>query len=178
MAGSLRSKRIDVTGTSGKLFEGQTNSAATVQSPSLLSQLSRSSVFLIGSSSCAVAAVALGACVIEKHFKRADGGPDSAFSLEPNEFKHLVDDCRNAWLSLGRIDYSRSDDERSNNLFHRSLYVVENVPPGGQLTSNNVRCIRPGLGLPPKYLPQVIGCRAVRALKRGEPLTWKDVDSR
>jgi N-acetylneuraminate synthase len=129
---------------------------------------------------CAVAAVALGACVIEKHFtlRRADGGPDSAFSLEPDEFKRLVDDCRNAWLSLGRIDYSRSDVERSNTVFRRSLYVVEDIPAGGRLTSSNVRCIRPGLGLPPKYLPQVIGCRAMRALKRGEPLGWKDVDSR
>jgi pseudaminic acid synthase len=129
---------------------------------------------------CAVAAVALGACVIEKHFtlNRADGGPDSAFSLEPDEFKRLVDDCRNAWLSLGHIDYSRSEAERSNSVFRRSIYVIEDIPSGGELTSNNVRCIRPGLGLPPKYLPKVIGRRAMRALKRGEPLAWKDVDSR
>jgi N-acetylneuraminate synthase len=129
---------------------------------------------------CAVAAVAQGACVIEKHFtlQRANGGPDSAFSLEPDEFKCLVDDCRNAWLSLGRIDYSRSDAERGNIVFRRSLYVVEDIPAGGLLTSRNVRCIRPGLGLPPKHLSQIIGRRAMRALQRGEPLTWNDVEFR
>jgi N-acetylneuraminate synthase len=129
---------------------------------------------------CAVAAVAQGACVIEKHFtlRRADGGPDSAFSLEPEEFRRLVEDCHNAWLSLGCIDYDRSDAERSNVVFRRSLYVVEDIPAGGLLTSTNVRCIRPGLGLPPKHLSQVLGQRATRALRRGEPLAWQDVEFR
>jgi N-acetylneuraminate synthase len=126
---------------------------------------------------CAATAVALGASVIEKHFtlRRADGGPDSAFSLEPDEFNRLVKDCRNAWLSLGRVDYSRSDVERGSLVFRRSLYVVEDIAAGGELTSRNVRSIRPGYGLPPKYLPQVLGRRAARALKRGEALGWNDI---
>lgn len=126
---------------------------------------------------CAVAAIALGACVIEKHFtlSRADGGPDAAFSLEPDEFKRLVDDCRAAWLSLGRIDYERSAAERENLKFRRSLYVVEDVLPGAELTPRNVRSIRPGYGLAPKHLAQVLGRRAARALKRGEPLRWQDI---
>ncbi len=126
---------------------------------------------------CAVAAIALGACVIEKHFtlRRSDGGPDAAFSLEPQEFKRLVDDCRAAWLSLGQVDYERSKDERENIAFRRSLYVVEDVGAGEALTSRNVRSIRPGHGLPPKHLREVLGRRAARPLKRGEPLRWQDI---
>jgi N-acetylneuraminate synthase len=126
---------------------------------------------------CAVAAVALGACVVEKHFtlRRSDGGPDAAFSLEPDEFKRLVDDCRAAWQSLGRVDYARSAAERDNIVFRRSLYVVEDVGAGEQLTSRNVRSIRPGYGLPPKHLPDVLGRRAARPLKRGDPLRWQDI---
>jgi pseudaminic acid synthase len=126
---------------------------------------------------CAVAAIALGACVIEKHFtlQRSDGGPDAAFSLEPQEFKRLVDDCRAAWLSLGQVDYERSKDERENIVFRRSLYVVEDVGAGEELTSRNVRSIRPGHGLPPKHLREVLGRRAARPLKRGEPLRWQDI---
>lgn len=128
-------------------------------------------------SACAVAAIGSGASVIEKHFtlRRADGGPDSAFSLEPDEFKRLVDDCRNAWLALGEVDYSRSAAECRNKIFRRSLYVVEDVAAGEELTPRNVRAIRPGLGLPPKHLPQILGQRAARFLKRGEPLCWDDV---
>ena len=126
---------------------------------------------------CAVAAIALGACVIEKHFtlRRADGGPDAAFSLEPEEFKRLVEDCRAAWLSLGGIAYERSARERQNLIFRRSLYVVEDVAAGELLTSGNIRSIRPGFGLPPKYLPAVLGRCAARPLKRGDPLRWEDV---
>jgi pseudaminic acid synthase len=126
---------------------------------------------------CAVAAVAIGACVVEKHFtlRRADGGPDSAFSLEPNEFRHLVEDCRAAWLSLGRVDYERSELERKSLVFRRSLYVVSDVAAGEELTPNNVRSIRPGYGLQPKYLPDVLGRKAARSLKRGEPLRWQDI---
>jgi N-acetylneuraminate synthase len=126
---------------------------------------------------CAVAAVALGACVIEKHFtlRRADGGPDAAFSLEPNEFKRLVEDCRAAWLSLGRVDYQRSEAERANVVFRRSLYVIEDVACGAELTQRNVRSIRPGYGLPPKHLREVLGRRAARDIKRGEPLAWRDI---
>jgi N-acetylneuraminate synthase len=126
---------------------------------------------------CATAAVALGACVIEKHFtlRRADGGPDAAFSLEPDEFRRLVDDCRNAWLSIGARSYSRSAEEIGNRTFRRSLYVVADIAAGETLTDRNVRSIRPGFGLPPKHLPEVLGRRAARALKRGEPLGWTDM---
>ena len=120
----------------------------------------------------AVAAVALGAPRIEKHFtlRRADGGPDSAFSLEPEEFKRLVEDCRNAWRSIGRIDDSRSEAEKESLVFRRSLYVVEDIAAGDELTCRNVRSIRPGYGLPPKHLPQILGRRAARPLKRGSRL--------
>lgn len=126
---------------------------------------------------CAVAAVALGASVIEKHFtlRRADGGPDAAFSLEPDEFKQLVADCRNAWLSLGQIDFTRTEAERGNLVFRRSLYVVEDIPAGGEFTPRNLRSIRPGYGLAPKHLPQVIGRHAARHLARGRPLAWGDI---
>lgn len=128
---------------------------------------------------CAVAAVALGACVIEKHFtlRRSDGGPDAAFSLEPDEFRRLVDDCRAAWLSLGHVNYERSAEERDNLIFRRSLYVVKDVSAGEELTSRNVRSIRPGYGLPPRHLPDVLGRRAARPLKRGDPLRWQDIAS-
>lgn len=128
---------------------------------------------------CAVAAVALGATIIEKHFtlRRSDGGPDAAFSLEPPEFRRLVDDCRNAWLSIGVVDYSRSEDEHKSRVFRRSLYVVADVEVGELLTSQNVRSIRPGYGLAPKFLPEILGRRAARGLKRGQPLSWSDVDS-
>jgi pseudaminic acid synthase len=126
---------------------------------------------------CAVAAVAVGASVIEKHFtlRRADGGPDAAFSLEPDEFKRLVEDCRAAWLSLGHAGYVRSVAERQNLMFRRSLYVVKDVAAGEELTPQNIRSIRPGFGLAPKYLPEIIGRRATRPLKRGDPLRWEDI---
>jgi N-acetylneuraminate synthase len=120
----------------------------------------------------AVAAVALGACIVEKHFTlaRADGGPDAAFSLEPAELATLVRDCRNAWEALGEAAYVRGETETSNRQFRRSLYVVRDVAAGQPITPEHVRSIRPGFGLEPKLLPQVIGRRAARDLKRGEPL--------
>jgi pseudaminic acid synthase len=126
---------------------------------------------------CAVAAVAVGASVIEKHFtlRRADGGPDAAFSLEPDEFKRLVEDCRAAWLSLGQAGYERSAAERENRMFRRSLYVVEDVAAGEELTSRNVRSIRPGYGLAPKHLSEILGRCAAHPLKRGDPLRWQDI---
>ncbi len=124
-----------------------------------------------------VAAIALGACFIEKHFTlcRADGGLDAAFSLEPDEFKELVDGCRTAWEALGQVHYGTKNSERGNEIFRRSLYVVADIAAGEQLTENNVRSIRPGLGLAPRFLPQVLGQYAVRALKLGEPLAWEMV---
>jgi pseudaminic acid synthase len=125
-------------------------------------------------SATAVAAVALGASVIEKHFTlaRADGGPDAAFSLEPHEFKALVDDCRAAWDALGQVTYGVKASERGSVVFRRSLYVVDDIPEGGEITRQNVRSIRPGHGLPPGCLPDVLGRRTRRAARRGEPLTW------
>ena len=121
-----------------------------------------------------VAAVALGAVAIEKHFTlaRADGGPDSAFSLEAPELKEMVAACRAAWAALGRVDYGVSPGEGGGRLVRRSLYVVEDIAAGAPLTAVNVRSIRPGFGLPPKHLPDVLGRRATRGLKRGEPLDW------
>ena len=124
-----------------------------------------------------VAAVALGACVIEKHFTlaRADGGPDSAFSLEPDELARLVKDCRDAWAALGGVRYEEVEAERSSREHRRSLYVVADVHAGAALTEANVRSIRPGHGLAPKHLPEILGRRAARDLKRGEPLAWNMV---
>ncbi|HET9160456.1 MAG TPA: pseudaminic acid synthase, partial [Caulobacteraceae bacterium] len=117
-----------------------------------------------------VAAVALGAVAIEKHFTlaRADGGPDAEFSLEPVEFAGLVQDCHDAWRALGTASFNRGGTERANAQFRRSLYVVEDVAKGEVLTKAKVRSIRPGLGLAPKHLPEVLGKIAARDLKRGE----------
>jgi N-acetylneuraminate synthase len=121
-----------------------------------------------------VAAVALGASVIEKHFTlaRSDGGPDAAFSLEPVEFRALVDDTKAAWTALGRAHYDLLGSERGNAQFRRSLYVAADVKAGEALSRKNVRSIRPGNGLAPAHLDEVLGRTAKRDLKRGEPLAW------
>lgn len=125
-----------------------------------------------------VTAVALGGSVIEKHFTlaRADGGPDSAFSLEPSEFTRLVEDCKAAWAALGRIRYDLKGSEAGNIVYRRSLYVTRDVKAGETLTEANVRSIRPGYGLAPKHLPEVLGRRAARDLARGEPFAWSMVE--
>ena len=122
----------------------------------------------------AVAAVAMGACAVEKHFTlaRADGGPDSEFSLEPAEFRALVRDTKDAWASLGTVNYDLLGSERGNVQFRRSLYVTADVKAGEVLTRGNVRSVRPGLGLPPADLERVLGRAAARDLVRGEPLAW------
>jgi N-acetylneuraminate synthase len=121
-----------------------------------------------------VAAVALGACVIEKHFTlaRSDGGPDAAFSLEPEELARLTRDCRDAWEALGSIHYGEVEAEAASREHRRSLYVVADVRRGDILTAQNIRSIRPGHGLAPKHLHAVLGRPAARDLKRGEPLAW------
>ena len=126
----------------------------------------------------AVAAVALGACIIEKHFTlgRADGGPDSAFSLEPAELRQLVRDCRDAWEALGDADYRRGEAETANRQYRRSLYVVRDVAKGAAITDQDVRSIRPGFGLEPKHLPEVLGHVARRDLARGEPFDLGMID--
>jgi pseudaminic acid synthase len=125
----------------------------------------------------AVAAVALGASVIEKHFtlSRADGGPDSDFSLEPDEFTRLVEDCRNAWVSLGRVGYARKQAEESNVVFRRSVYVVKEIAKGEVFTKQNIRSIRPGYGLSPAAMPDVLGKRATRDIAHEEALDWSMV---
>ena len=120
----------------------------------------------------AVAAIAMGASIIEKHFTlaRADGGPDAAFSLEPDEFKRLVEDCRAAWSALGEVSYDLQGSERGNKSLRRSIYAVRTIEAGEAFSSANVRSIRPGFGLPPKAMPGLIGCRARRRIERGEPI--------
>jgi len=107
--------------------------------------------------------------------RRADGGPDAAFSLEPAEFTALVTDCKRAWRALGRVSYDLQGCEGGSVMFRRSLYVVRDLAAGEELTPDNVRSIRPGHGLAPKHLPEVLGRRAARDLKRGEPLDWSAV---
>lgn len=125
-------------------------------------------------SAVAVASVALGGCVVEKHFTlaRADGGPDSAFSLEPDEFKTLVTDCKRAWKALGQPTYDLQGCEGGSVEYRRSIYVVEDVAAGETLTKANIRSIRPGHGLAPRHLPDLLGKTATRDLKRGEPTDW------
>jgi len=122
-----------------------------------------------------IASIALGASIIEKHMtlRRKDGGPDAAFSLEPNELKELTEGCKIAWEALGRTGYERKACEEQNAVFRRSLYIVEDIKVGDVLSAKNVRSIRPGYGLKPKYLPDVLGKYAKVDAKRGTPLQWK-----
>lgn len=121
-----------------------------------------------------VAAVALGACIIEKHLtlSRSQPGPDSAFSLEPNEFKALVDAVRDAEKALGEVHFGFSAHEASSRVFRRSLFAVQDVKRGELFTAENVRSIRPGHGLHTRYLGEVLGRRAACDIERGTPLRW------
>lgn len=121
-----------------------------------------------------VAAVALGACILEKHFtsSRAVEGPDSKFSLEPAEFKATVDAIRVVERALGVASFGPTPREEASKVFRKSLFVVEDVKAGEVFTSHNVRPIRPGAGLPPKHYEEIIGKRATRDLTRGTPLDW------
>lgn len=121
-----------------------------------------------------VASVALGASVIEKHFtlKRADGGVDSSFSMEPAEMAQLVVETERACQALGGINYGPTDAELKSLQFRRSLYVVKDVKAGEKLTTENMRAIRPGMGLPPKYREMVLGMTVKRDVKRGTGLRW------
>lgn len=127
----------------------------------------------------AAAAVSLGAIMVEKHFTldRAAGGVDAAFSLEPQEFQLLAETCRTAWAALGEASYNLKPSEEGNRIFRRSLYVVRDMAAGEAFTPETVRSIRPGYGLAPKHLDQVMSSRAARDLKRGEPLDWSMVDA-
>lgn len=124
-----------------------------------------------------VAAVALGACIIEKHLtlSRSTPGPDSAFSLEPQEFKAMVDAVRTAEKALGSVNFGASAHEQASRAFRRSLFVVEDVKQGEAFTPSNVRSIRPGHGMHPRNLDEVLGKKAAQGIKRGTPLTWDHV---
>jgi N-acetylneuraminate synthase len=121
-----------------------------------------------------IAAVAFGASIVEKHFtlNRLDGGVDSSFSMEPSEFKLLSEETYKAWAGIGSISYGASNSELKSLQFRRSLYVCEDVLAGDEVTVMNVRPIRPGYGLSPKYLPTVKGRRFARDLKMGTPLSF------
>ncbi len=121
-----------------------------------------------------IAAVALGASIVEKHFtiSRADGGPDGAFSLEPAELREMIEGIRVAEQAIGNALYGPGTTEAGSRVFRRSLFVVEDVRAGEEITERNVRSIRPGDGLHPRHYPEVLGKRAVKDIARGTPLSW------
>jgi N-acetylneuraminate synthase len=122
----------------------------------------------------ALASVTLGATVIEKHFtlNRSDGGVDSLFSIEPTEMKSLVDETKRAWQSLGSVSYGPTEQEKQSIIFRRSLYIVKDTKAGEKLTNENLRAIRPGYGLPPKFYEVFIGRRVKADIKKGTPVDW------
>lgn len=123
----------------------------------------------------AVAGVALGACLVEKHviLSRSDGGPDAPFSLEPGELQRLCGETEAAWQALGRVDYGRQESEKPNLVFRRSIYAVRDIPRGRTVTDDDVRVIRPGYGLAPKHLDAVLGRTAGRDIPRGTAMSWE-----
>lgn len=125
-----------------------------------------------------VAAVALGACVIEKHFtlSRAEKGPDSEFSIEPKELERLCKDTYDAWLALGKVGYERQSIEQGSKVFRRSVYFIRNLPAGTVITAQDIRRIRPGMGLAPKYFDELIGRRLKIAVSYGMPTSWDQFD--
>ena len=127
-----------------------------------------------------VAAVALGACVIEKHFtlSRADKGPDSEFSLEPADLERLCRDAKDAWLALGKPGFQRQQAEEGSKVFRRSLYFVKDLPAGHIIRPEDIRRIRPGMRLLPKYFDQVVGQRLSQSVKRGMPVHGDDLMNR
>ena len=122
----------------------------------------------------AVASIGMGATFIEKHFtlSRADGGVDSSFSMEPEEMAQLIIESRRAWQALGAIKYGATDAEKSSTIFRRSLCVAQDIAAGEPFTPKNLRIIRPGLGLPPKYYDTLLGKRANQNIKKGMFITW------
>jgi N-acetylneuraminate synthase len=125
-----------------------------------------------------VASIALGATVIEKHFtlNRADGGIDSTFSMEPVEMAQLVSETERAWQAMGQINYGTTEAEKNSTIFRRSLYVVQDLKAGDELTIENLKAIRPGKGLAPKYLEILLGKKVKKEIKRGTALSWDLLD--
>lgn len=124
-----------------------------------------------------VAGVALGACLIEKHFtiSRKSNGPDSAFSLEPKELKRLCIETHSAWSALGSSGYEVREVEKENLKFRRSIYAVKDIPKGDVITKENIRSIRPGYGLQPKYFKDIIGKKVNKIIKRGTAIKWEHI---
>lgn len=125
----------------------------------------------------AIAAVALGACIIEKHFTldRSGGGPDDSFSLEPDELRALCSSAYTAWQALGRVDYGRKSSETGNAKFRRSLYFVKSLKAGQTIPADAVRSVRPGFGLAPKYINQVVGATLAADVDFAEAVTWDHI---
>jgi N-acetylneuraminate synthase len=121
-----------------------------------------------------VASVALGATVIEKHFtlNRADGGVDSTFSMEPAEMTQLVMETERAWQALGQVNYGTTEAEKASLVFRRSIYIAQDMKAGDVFTSENLRCVRPGMGLPPKFYDMLLGRRVNQDVKKGTPMGW------
>ena len=125
-----------------------------------------------------VAAIALGACLIEKHFtlSRADKGPDSEFSLEPAELERLCTDTHDAWLAMGKAGFERQEAEAASKVFRRSIYFVRDLPAGALIQPDDIRRIRPGNGLAPKFFDELVGKRLRCAVEKGRPVSWEAFD--
>jgi N-acetylneuraminate synthase len=126
----------------------------------------------------AVTSVALGACLIEKHvtLDRQGGGPDDSFSLEKPELTQLCKDSKTAWKSIGKVNYERKESEKSNMIFRRSLYAVEDIQAGERFTKKNVRSIRPGYGLPPQYIEELVEKKSAYNIERGTPISFELIE--
>ncbi|MCF6246320.1 MAG: pseudaminic acid synthase [Desulfobacula sp.] len=130
-------------------------------------------------STVAITSIALGACIIEKHFclDKKDAGPDSSFSMEPDEFKNMIIEIRTAEKALGKISYALTENQKKTKAFRRSLFAVEKIKKDETITDKNVRSIRPNDGLPPKYLEMILGKKAKKDISKGSPLTWDAIRS-
>jgi sialic acid synthase SpsE len=126
-----------------------------------------------------IAAVALGASVIEKHFtiNRAEGGVDSAFSMEPHEFKYMIQECKKVFLSKGEVSYGPSQSEKNSLAFRQSIYVSQNIKKGELLSDENIRIVRPGYGLAPKHYSKIVGRTAKKELFLGDRVSFEDIEN-